>query len=290
MGGPVTAGLMLALQAALMAGMALLLAVLSGNGRARRPALGPAMAQVRHDLVRLWRKGRVVPAGASFLFAAAPVVAVALAAVAALLVPSFASGLGVSPAADLLLVAMLLAVSRAVLALAAWDAGSARLVQAGAEGLLARLGAVPVLLLVAMSLALLSGGTNLDAALAAIRDGGPGARLSGALAGAAVFAALLGPAAGIEPWSGRLRALAMLAGHLRSTAALSVGAAIGLPFGVAAAGAGPEAWGVGIACWLLKLGTLGLLAAAIGPQRLALPVAALLAGMAVVAAGLQVAA
>lgn len=277
--------LALPLHAALVAVAALMLAGLRARAAARwRGVEGPALAQPWHDLVRLWRKHSVLPAGAPALFAAAPLVSLALAGVAALLVPSFTLGMATAPAADLVLLGALLAASRAVLLLAAWDAGAALAVQAAGRTLAARLGLAPVLLLAGLAALLLCGSTNLDAAVLAVRDGGTGARFAGLLAGAALFALALLPQTDPGPWSGRLRGLAVLSGHLRDLVALAVVAAVGCPFGLAA---GPEAWPVGLACWVLKLGVLGLLATAIGTPRHALRAAALLALMAVVVAGTQ---
>jgi hypothetical protein len=55
---------------------------------------------------------------------------------------------------------------------------------------------------------------------------------------------------------------------LGALTALSVLAALFLPFGIAASGAGPLAWAVGAAAWMLKMGALGIGLAAldiIGP-------------------------
>lgn len=290
--------LALVLHAVLLAVAVPVLSGLRAQAAARwRGAEGPALDQALHDLVRLWRKGTVLPAGASFLFAAAPILSLALAATAAVLVPSFALGLATAPVADLVVAGVLLAASRGVLLAAAWDAGTALAVHEAKRTLVSRIGAAPVLLLAGFAVLALCGSTNLEAAAAAVRDGGPGVRLAGVLAGAALFtAALDGPAPGGGswgasswgggPWSGRLRALAVLAGDVRALAALNLAAAIGCPFGLSAA---PEGWLVGLACWALKLGVLGLLATAIGPLvgRLALPAASVLALMAAVAAGLQ---
>ena len=280
--------LALGLHAVRLAGAVPVLVGLRTRAAARwRGAEGPALDQALHDLLRLWRKGTVLPAGASFLFAAAPILSLAFAVVAAILVPSFALGLATAPVADLVVAGTLLAASRGVLLVAAWDAGTALAVHGATRSLASRLGAAPVLLLSGFAVLALSGSSNIEAAAAAIRDGGTGVRVAGMLAGAALFAAALdGAGPGGGAWSGRLRALAVLAGDVRALAALNLAAAVGCPFGLSAASDG---WVGGGACWMLKLGALGLLATALGPPvgRLALPAAAVLALMAAVVAGLQ---
>ena len=280
------------LHAAMILAVAPALAGLCGQAAARwRGVGGPALDQPWHDTVRLWRKAVAVPAGASFVFGLAPVVALGSAVVAAVLVPGFATGLPGAGLADMVVVAGLLAVSWAVPGVAGWDAGSAGVVQASGAGVAARLGVVPVVLLVAMALGLLSGGTNLDAAVAAVRDGGAGARLVGALSGLALLLLAVGEGGVGGGWSGRLLGLLVWAGFVRRVAVLSLAGAVGAPFGMASAGGGVEAWGVGVACWLLKLGGLGLVLTAAGgarwPAGVVLPAAALLALLAVVVAGLQ---
>ena len=246
---------------------------------------GAAVAQPWRDLVRLWRKSGVAPAGASFVFGAAPAVSLGAAAVAAVLVPSFTLGMPTGGMADIVVVVGLLALSQAVLALAGHDVGAGL---AGRRAMAGGVGAVPVLMLVALAAMLLAGSANIDAAAAAVRDGGAGARMSGGLAGAAAFGVMLGErAAPMGAYAGRLRALAVVAEGLQRVVMLSVVADLALPFGMAAAGSGVGAWGIGIVCWVLKVGALGAVAAAIGPGRLPLRAAALAAGLAVVLASVQ---
>lgn len=278
--------LALLLHGVLIAGMALALAGVLARARAgRRGEAPPHVGQAWRDLVRLWRKGGTAPAGASFVFGAAPAVAVGSAGAAALLVPSFTVGMATAGMEDVVVVAGLLGLSRAAVALAAHDAGSAVAVFGGGRMMLARLGATPVVLLVAMALVMLSGGTNLDAAALAVRDGGALARVAGGLAGLAVLAAGQEPAWPMAAFGGRQRALLELAGHLRLVAVVSLTVAVGLPFGL---GSGPEGWAVGLACWTLKVGVVGLVAVATGrPGAVVLRGAALLAVAAVMLAVVQ---
>ena len=82
-------------------------------------------------------------------------------------------------------------------------------------------------------------------------------------------------------------ALSDAAFQLRRVAALSLAATAGLPFGMAGSGSGPDAWLVGACCWALKLGVLGLLAAAAGTHGAVLPAAALLTLIGAVVVGVQ---
>lgn len=245
------------------------------------------VTQPWRDLARLWAKDAPVPQGATALFAAGPPAAAAAAALALVLVPSFSLGTSAGQAADLVLLLVLLAVPRGALLLATLDGGTA---PGLAPASLARLGVWPVAALVAMAALLLSGSTNLAAAATTVRDGGSSARLAGLLAGAAVFAMTVAqPALADRGFAGRHRALVHVAGWTHQVAMLSVAAALAMPFALAAPGAGPDAWAVGAAAWVLKISVLTALAAALGTRPalapVLLPVAAILAVMAVVLSG-----
>lgn len=239
-------------------------------GRAAPPALQPW-----RDLARLLRKQPVVAEHASALTVAAPGLCLAANAAAALLVPSFTLGMASAPASDLLVIVGLLAFGRLVLALAALDAGTALGgVAASRSGALAACGE-PALALVVLTVALVAGGTNLDRAVAFLREGTAGASASLALAASAMSLVLLvdagrsasgvggarsalDAAAGAEALelTGRHLALATLAGQVRSVAWLSLVAALFLRFGLAPEGAGPGAWAIGLIAWAAKVGVL----------------------------------
>lgn len=253
----------------------------SWQGQSPAPATQPW-----RDLVKLWRKSAPLPAAATYVFQSAPAIALATAAVAAMLVPSFSLGVAGAGLADLVVVVAMLAASRAAPALAAHDAGWAASAQQGGAAMSAMLGPAPVLLVVVTAVALLSGGTNLVQAAAAVRDGGAVAHAAGLLAGSAVLAvvAVLPPAP--DTGAGRHGALLLLASQLRLIAGLSMVAALALPFGVAPDSAGLLAWLWGAVCWAAKLACLAVLATAIRTWSYALPTAALLALGAVVLASL----
>ena len=113
-------GLALLLHAALVAVMA---PTLDGLLRQVQARIGnqapPPWQQPWRDLVRLWRKPGLTPVGGWFVFAAAPPVALGAAATAALLVPAFTAAMGTAGAADLIVVAALLTLSRMAPAIAA---------------------------------------------------------------------------------------------------------------------------------------------------------------------------
>ena len=238
------------------------------------------------NLVRLWRKPAMAPAAASFVFGAAPVVSLVAACAAGLLTPSFTLGMATAPAADLVVIAGLLGVSRGVVGLAAYDAGSAPAAYAGGRVMAAGLGTAPVLLLVALAATLAAGGTNLDAAAAALRDGGLAQRGAGVVAGVALWVLAVQEPKAPAAWSGWALALLLAAEQMRRVVAFSLAATL-LPWGMAAAGAGLGAWSAGVAAWGMKLAVLGAFAALAQRPRSLLPAAALLALIACVVLGVQ---
>ena len=268
--------LALLLHAVLMLAAAPTLAGLLRAARARlmgRAGLPPQ--QPWRDLVRLLRKHPVVADQASFVTAGAPYACFAATAAVALLVPSFALGMASAPASDLFVIIGLLALARIAMALAALDAGTASGgIGASRAGLLAAF-AEPALALVVLSVALVAGGTNLDHAAAALREGGwQGGSVSLALAGVATAMVALVEAGHLEAsdWelSGRHLALVELAGQLRLLAWFDLTAALFLPFGLAPEGAAPGAWFVGLLAWVAKIAVLasGLLLAEAAVARM----------------------
>lgn len=273
--------LTLALHAALMLAAAPVLAGLRALVRARLSGrAGPTLLQPWRDLERLLRKQPVLPEAASWLFTAAPFVCLAVAIAAALLVPSFTLGMATAPLADLVVLAGLLAAGRFTLALAGYESGTALGGMGASRITTAAVCGEPATLLVILALAALARSSNLDTVSATLRDGPRG--LSWIAAGAALaivgFTAIGrrddGPALTlVDPaialgYSGRYLAMVAYAGQLGALAALGVLVALFLPFGIAASGAGPLAWAVGVAAWMLKMGALGVCLAAldaIGP-------------------------
>jgi formate hydrogenlyase subunit 4 len=229
--------------------------------------IGPHPLQPWRDLLRLFRKQSVLAENVSWLFQAAPAVAFAATAVAAMLVPSFALGMTTAPAADLLVIAGLMMLARCVVALAAMDTGAAFGGIGASRSMFVAVFAEPALLVVFFVFALLAGSTNLDA-VAALREGGARASLGLALPAllavalaetgrvpadgrAAAELAMLEAAAALE-YSGRLLALLEATAELRLLVWLSLIAVVFVPFGVAPAGASPGLWLAGLVAWAAK--------------------------------------
>lgn len=236
---------------------------------------GPGMLQPYRDLLRLSRKLPVVPDSASPLFRAAPAVLFVSSAAACALVPAFADEMLLAPASDLLVFAGLLAIGRCALALAAMDAGTAfGGIGASREMTFAAL-AEPGLLLVAFTLALLAGTTNLDVIVATLQGGSLGLRVSLGLALVTLLTVALAeagrmpvdnPATHLEltmvheamvlEYSGGLLALVEWAAALRLLVWCSLIAAVFAPVGIVSATGFPLAWLAGAAIWAVKLGLL----------------------------------
>ena len=259
---------------------------------------GPPLAQPYRDLVRLWRKRPVLPGQASWLFEGAPFACLSAVFIAALLVPSFALGTATAPASDLIVLAGLLAVDRCVLALAGYEAGTALGGMGASRVVLAAVWAAPATVLVILLLTTLAGTSNLHAACAVLQEVPQG--LAAVWLPAAAALAIIGfsavcrgqggspltsmqDAAALE-YSGPALAVVAYTGQLRTLAWISLFAALVLPFGLAPAGAGPLAWGVGIAAWVVKAGVLGGAVAVLDTVAVAPTVARVPAALGIAAA------
>ena len=237
--------------------------------------VGPSLLQPWRDLRRLLRKQPVLPGTASWLFTAAPFACLVIAVAAALLVPSFALGMATAPLADLVVLAGLLAAGRFALALAGYESGTALGGMGASRITVAAVCGEPAMLLIVLVLAALAGSSNLDV-ISAVELGGL-QRVSWIAAGAALAIAgwavmgrdaggsqlTLVQAAATLDYSGPYLAMVVYAGQLGALASLNVLAALFLPFGTAANGAGPQAWAIGVAAWILKVGVLGVCLAAL---------------------------
>ncbi len=144
--------------------------------------VGAPILQPWRDVRRLLRKQPVVAEGASWVFTGAPVVSLAATLVAALLVPSFTLHMTTAPAADLIVLAGLLALSRCAVALAGMDIGTAFGGIGTSRTQTFAVFAEPALLLVIFTLALMTSTTNLDVIAAVLREGTLGLRVSLGLA------------------------------------------------------------------------------------------------------------
>jgi len=143
---------------------------------------GPPLLQPYRDLLRLLRKEVVLAHGASWVFRVAPYLVFATTWVAAALVPTFATGLLFSYAADVIAIVALLGSARFMLALAGLDVGTSfGGIGSSREMMIASL-AEPAMLMVVFTLSLLAGSTQLSSIAAFMQGPDVGLRVSLALA------------------------------------------------------------------------------------------------------------
>jgi formate hydrogenlyase subunit 4 len=252
---------------------------------------GPPIIQPWRDIARLLRKQPVVADSTSWLFRTAPTICLAATAAAATLVPSFALGMTGSSEADLIVLAGLLGIGRAVLALAGMDSGTSFGGLGASREMTFAVFAEPALLLVIFTLALLTGSTNLDIISGLTVSGALGLRISMAMALiAATLVALAecgripvdNPATHLEltmvheamvlEYSGRHLAMIEMAGALRLLVWFSLIMAIFAPFGIAPRPADSGAlllgfWLIGLLAWATKMLVLSLGLAAFETSR-----------------------
>ncbi len=139
---------------------------------------GPALTQPYRDLLRLLRKEVVLAENASWLFRTTPYCVFAAIWLAASLVPSFTTGLLLSPTADLIALIALLGGARFFLALAGMDVGTAfGGIGSSREMMIASL-AEPAMLMVTFTVSLLIGSTSLVSISAFILAHDVGLRVS----------------------------------------------------------------------------------------------------------------
>lgn len=233
---------------------------------------GASVIQPYQDLLRLMRKEAVIADGASWLFRAAPYVIFAATWVAAALVPTFASGLMFSWAADLIAIVALLGTARFFLALAGLDVGTAfGGIGSSREVMIASL-AEPAMLMVAFTVTLLAHSTQLSTIAEVLRASDVGLRVSLAMALIALILVALAenaripvdnPATHLEltmvheamvlEYSGRHLAMIEFGAALKLLVYLSLIGSIFLPLGIAHPGESIGHYGVGLAAFLGKL-------------------------------------
>jgi formate hydrogenlyase subunit 4 len=153
-------------QAAQMALVVALAPVLVGFTRKVKARLlrrrGAPILQPWYDILRLLRKETVLAHNASWLYRAAPYIIFGTTWVAAALVPTFATGLIFSWAADLLALTALLGAGRFFLALAGMDVGTAfGGIGASREMMFGSL-AEPATIMIVFAVSLIAGSTQLS--------------------------------------------------------------------------------------------------------------------------------
>jgi formate hydrogenlyase subunit 4 len=237
---------------------------------------GPPLLQPYRDLVRLLRKEVVLAESASWLFRAAPYLVFAATWVAASLVPTFATGLTFSYAADVIAIVALLGSARFMLALAGLDVGTSfGGIGSSREMMIASL-AEPAMLMVVFTMSLLAGSTQLSFIAASMQSPEVGLRVSLALALVALIMVAIAengripvdnPATHLEltmvheamilEYSGRHLAVIEAASYVKLVLYVSIIGCVFFPWGIAQSGQGAAAYLGGIAVYLLKLAAAG---------------------------------
>ena len=254
----------------------LLAPLLTGVTRKIRARLlrrqGPSLVQPYRDLLKLIRKEAVVAENASWLFRSAPYIIFATTWVAAALVPTFATGLTFSAAADLIVIVALLGTARFFLALAGLDVGTSfGGIGSSREMMFASL-AEPAMLMVVFTLSLFAGSTQLSSISAYMLGPNFSLSISVALALVALLIVSLAenaripvdnPATHLEltmvheamilEYSGRHLAVIETAASVKLLLYLSLIACVFVPWGTALSGGGVIAYAVGAGAYLAKL-------------------------------------
>ena len=274
--------------ATLQIGQALLVLVLAPalTGLARKiksrlqQRQGPSLLQPYRDLWKLVHKEAVVAENASWLFRVAPYLIFAATWTGASLVPTFATGLPFSTAADLLAIVALLGSARFFLALAGLDVGTSfGGIGSSREVMIASL-AEPALIIVAFTLALIAGSTQLSVIAAFMTSGDVGLRVSLGLALTALVIVAIAenaripvdnPATHLEltmvheamvlEYSGRHLAVIEAASSLKLLLYVSLIAAVFVPWGLATPESAPAQYAIGIGSYVVKLAAAGALLA-----------------------------
>jgi formate hydrogenlyase subunit 4 len=228
--------------------------------------------QPYRDLLRLARKEIVLDDKVSWLFRAAPYLAFAALWLAAGLVPTFSSGLALTPIADLIALVALLASARFLAALAGMDAGTSFAgIGASREMMIAAL-AEPAMLMVIFSISVLTRTTSLSGIVDFMLAGGVGLRVSLGLALVALLMVAIAengrvpidnPATHLEltmvheamvlEYSGRHLAVIEASGMLRLLLFASLIGCIFAPWGIAGPGDAPAWLAIGLGSYVLKL-------------------------------------
>jgi len=241
---------------------------------------GPPLLQPYRDLLRLLRKEVVLAQSASWLFRVAPYLVFAATWVAAALVPTFATGLLFSYAADMIAIVALLGSARFMLALAGLDVGTSfGGIGSSREMMIASL-AEPAMLMVVFTVALLAGSTQLSTVATFMQGPDVGLRVSLAMALVALVMVAIAengrvpidnPATHLEltmvheamilEYSGRHLAMIELASHLKLLLYISLIGCVFAPWHLAVSGQGGAAYLAGLGMYIAKVATAGFLLA-----------------------------
>jgi len=271
----------LALQGAQMLLVLVLAPLLLGFTRKVKARLlrrrGPPVLQPYRDLLRVIRKEAVIAENASWLFRSGPYLIFAATWVAAALIPTFATDLTFSWAADLIVITALIGSARFFLALVGMDIGTSfGGIGASREMMFASL-AEPAMIMIVFTVALVAGSTQLSNIATYMLDYAS-LRVSLGLALVALIIVAVAenaripvdnPATHLEltmvheamvlEYSGRHLAMIELAAAVKLLLYVSLIACIFLPWGLAQADAGLPALAIGAATYGAKLFAGGFL-------------------------------
>lgn len=237
---------------------------------------GPSLVQPYRDLLRLLHKEAVVAENASWLFRAVPYLVFAVIWLAAALVPTFATGLPLGRAADLIAIVALLGTARFFLALAGLDAGTSfGGIGSSREMLIASL-AEPAMLMLVFTLSLMAGSTQLSSVTAFTHGAEAQVHISLALAFVGLVMVAIAenaripvdnPSTHLEltmvheamvlEYSGRHLALIEVAASLKLLLYVSLLACVFVPWGIADPGQGAAVLLEGMAAYMGKLAAAG---------------------------------
>ena len=238
---------------------------------------GPPLLQPYRDLLRLIRKEVVLAQNASWLFRSGPYMILSATWVAAALVPTFATGLLFSWVGDLIAITALLGSARFFLALVGMDVGTSfGGIGSSREMMFASL-AEPAMIMIAFTLALLAGSTQLSYIAEFMLANGSLRVSLGLVLVAFIIVALAenaripvdNPATHLEltmvheamvlEYSGRHLAVIELAAGLKLLLYISLISCIFVPWGLAPAGSPLAGYAVGMVTYLGKLAVGGFL-------------------------------
>jgi formate hydrogenlyase subunit 4 len=238
---------------------------------------GPPFLQPYRDLLRLIRKEVVLAQNASWLFRSGPYMILSATWVAAALVPTFATGLVFSWVGDLIAITALLGSARFFLALVGMDVGTSfGGIGSSREMMFASL-AEPAMIMIAFTLALLAGSTQLSYIAEFMLANGSLRVSLGLVLVAFIIVALAenaripvdNPATHLEltmvheamvlEYSGRHLAVIELAAGLKLLLYISLISCIFVPWGLAPAGSPLAGYAIGLVTYLGKLAVGGFL-------------------------------
>jgi len=215
---------------------------------------GASVIQPYRDLMRLLRKEVVLAENASWLFRVTPYITFAAIWVAAALVPTFATGLLFNWTADLIAIVALLGSARFFLALAGMDVGtsfggigSSREVMIAALAVANFMASSWVGLRVSLGMAVIALIMVALAENARIPVDNPATHLELTMVHEAM----------ILEYSGRHLAMIEFGAFLKLLLYISLIACVFLPWKIAVFGAGPLAYAIGAAAYVLKLAVAG---------------------------------